>query len=310
MSEKTLTKIPLILEIKGNSLDDGPGIRSVIFFKGCPLSCSWCHNPESKSAGVEISYDAGECVGCGSCVELCSVKALSPKNPFFINRDRCSLCFACVYNCPAGALTRVGSEMSVDEIAAVVKKDKPFFDTSGGGVTLSGGEAALFLEFTGSLAKALKKLKIHVLLETCGDFNFESFEKHLYPFVDTIFYDIKLFDNDLHKEHCRRPNSRIIENFIELNKRSRKDKTILLPRVPLVPGITDTPENLRAIAGFLAEQKIPGAELLAYNPLWHEKTGKIGKKNQLSKEPVMSKWMDNEKIEECKKIFLEYNIEV
>ena len=138
-------KTPLIMEIKGNSLDDGPGIRSVVFYKGCPLSCVWCHNPESKKASMEISFDANICIDCGSCRDVCPQKALARQNRFYIDRSKCTLCFLCVDACPSGALDKVGKTMYVDEIIKKILPDKPFFDTSGGGVTLSGGEPTLYM---------------------------------------------------------------------------------------------------------------------------------------------------------------------
>ncbi len=126
----------LILEIKGNSLDDGPGIRTVVFFKGCPLNCVWCHNPESKKKAIELSWDSKECIGCKSCIEVCRANAISVKNPYYIDRSKCTLCFECVDVCPSGALSRVGKYMTVNEIMKEILKDKPFFITSGGGVTL------------------------------------------------------------------------------------------------------------------------------------------------------------------------------
>jgi pyruvate formate lyase activating enzyme len=196
-------KAPLILEIKGNSLDDGPGIRSVVFFKGCPLSCRWCHNPESKSPGIEIGFDAGECIACGTCLETCQETALSQDNPFFIDRSRCNLCFACVDTCPSGALSQVGSPMTTDAILQAILKDSVFFHNSGGGVTLSGGEPTMFADFTSDLLKALKEAGIHTLVETCGMFDLGLFEKKLYPFVDMIYYDIKLMDAKAHMASCR-----------------------------------------------------------------------------------------------------------
>ena len=123
---------PLILELKGNSLDDGPGIRTVVFFKGCPLDCIWCHNPESKKPGVEISFESTVCVGCNTCIETCTRKALFRENPLFIDRNLCNLCFDCVDNCPSNALERIGQVMDIYQIAEQVMKDKPFFDTSKG----------------------------------------------------------------------------------------------------------------------------------------------------------------------------------
>lgn len=298
-----MNKRPLILEIKGNSLDDGPGIRTVIFFKGCPLSCTWCHNPESKSAGFEISFDARQCIGCNTCIDTCPEDALSRDDPYFIDRDKCDLCFKCVDNCPANALTRVGRWMGPDEILAAVTKDKPFFDTSGGGVTLSGGEPIMYMEFVSDLLKALKKEGIHILLETCGHFNFERFEDLIYPYVDTIYYDIKLYNADEHKLYCGVPNEVILENFIRLHTLSVNGGADVLARIPLIPHITDTQTNMEAIANFLQRHHVVRAELLAYNPLWHEKSHKIGVESPYSKDEVMAKWMSKGKIHQCEEIF-------
>lgn len=303
-----MPKNPLILDIKGNSLDDGPGIRSVVFFKGCPLSCVWCHNPESKKAGAEISFDPSECVGCDICLGLCPEKALSRKNPFFIDRDRCTLCFACVDECPSGALSRVGREMTVDEIVAAVTRDKPFFDTSGGGVTLSGGEPTLFPDFLARLLAALKAEGVHTLLETCGQFNWPSFADEILPLIDTIYYDIKLMDPKDHKKYCGVDNHNIIENFIRLNKRAASESFMLLPRTPLIPGITATTKNLTAIAGFLAEHHIKKAQLLPYNPLWPTKNKKIGIAGPKKPTKDPDNWMSREQIMAYQSIFADYSI--
>jgi len=206
-------KQPLILEIKGNALDDGPGIRSVVFFKGCPLSCLWCHNPESKRMGMEIGFEAKTCVGCDTCINLCPENALSRENPFFIDRDACTLCFECVDACPSGALTRIGTYMSVEAIAEQVLRDKPFYDTSGGGVTLSGGEPTLVTGFAGELAARLKASGIHTLIETCGLFDLARFDESLYPYLDLIYFDIKLMDAALHAHYCGVANETILYNF-------------------------------------------------------------------------------------------------
>jgi len=301
---------PLILDIKGNSLDDGPGIRTVIFFKGCPLSCVWCQNPESKKADVEISFDEKECIGCDTCLEVCPEGALSRDNPFFIDRERCSLCFDCAENCPALALTVVGREMSHDEIVATVLKDKPFYDTSGGGVTLSGGEPTMFMDFTALLLRELKSRGIHTLLETCGLFNLNRFKESLYPYLDMIYYDLKLHDPDEHVRFCGAQNDKIIENFIELHRMSAEGGIPLLARVPLIPGITDRESNLVAIANLLRTQGVQTVQLLSYNPLWHEKERKIGVENPLSLQEPMTRWIDADKIERSKDIFRREKIEV
>lgn len=299
---------PLILEIKGNSLDDGPGIRSVVFFKGCPLSCVWCHNPESKNPQQEISFDANKCIGCNTCIDSCVHGALSRDNRYFIDRDKCTLCMACVDACPSGALDRVGKVMSVDEIVNKCLRDKPFFNTSGGGVTLSGGEPTLFMEFTHNLLKNFKKQGISTLVETCGQFNMDRFERLILPYTDLIYMDIKIFDPDMHKRYCGVNNQLILENFIRLNELSQKNGFSILPRTPLIPGITDTETNIRAIADFLKAQGVKHSALLTYNPLWHEKNDKIGVANPFKDNEIMHKWQPIEKVNACKEIFRQAGI--
>ncbi len=296
-------KIPLILDIKGNSLDDGPGIRSVVFFKGCPLSCVWCHNPESKKPGPEISFDKTECVDCGTCVEICPENALDRSNAFFIDREKCTLCGLCIENCPSGALSMVGRVMSPEEIVRAVIKDKPFFINSGGGVTLSGGEPTLYMDFLSALLQKLKSEGIHTLLETCGLFEWASFEKKVLPYIDTIYYDIKILDPDTHQKFCGAKNHRILENFTRLHRLLPDTGVDLLARTPLIPDITATEKNLTAIADFLSNQGITRARLLAYNPLWHEKNEKIGTPDTFKNNKKMHEWIAGEKIETFHAIF-------
>ena len=299
----TEPRTPLILEIKGNSLDDGPGIRSVVFFKGCPLSCLWCHNPESKRPEVEISFDAGTCIGCGTCRAVCPEQALSLDNPGYIDRERCTLCFACVEACPSGALSRVGQDLSIADVMTKIMPDKPFFDASGGGVTLSGGEPTLFTEYAGRLLAALKEKGVHTLVETSGLFDLDRFMELIYPLTDTIYFDIKLYDETTHRRYCGVSNKIILENFRRLVKITAENGKVLLPRTPLIPGMTDTGDNLRRIAGFLNDLGVRQAALLAYNPLWHEKTDKIGSDNPCRNDPAMGKFMANEAVERCREIF-------
>lgn len=301
-------KSPLILEIKGNSLDDGPGIRSVVFYKGCPLSCVWCHNPESKKTSLEISFDAKTCIDCGACRDVCPKDALSRDNHFYIDRSKCNLCFLCVDACPSGALDRVGETMSVDEIVKNILPDKPFFDTSGGGVTLSGGEPTLFMDFTSALLKSLKQNSIHTLLETCGYFDLNKFMDAVYPYLDTIYFDIKIIDSIAHKKYCGVTNEKILDNFKKLSKKTVNDGKILIPRTPLIPDITDTGSNIRQIAAFLKNLNITEAALLAYNPLWHEKSDKVGIEDPYKNNKMMTSFTDNSVTEKCKTIFMEAGI--
>ncbi|PKN60115.1 MAG: glycyl-radical enzyme activating protein [Deltaproteobacteria bacterium HGW-Deltaproteobacteria-11] len=299
---------PLILEIRGNSLDDGPGIRSVIFFKGCPLSCVWCHNPECKRTVQEIAFDANECVGCDTCLTLCPEAALSRGNRYFIDRTRCTLCFKCADACPSGALSRVGREMKVGEIIEVVMKDKPFFDTSGGGVTLSGGEPALFMDFTAELLACLKARDIHTLLETCGAFDMGKFQSALMPYLDAVYFDIKLIDDDAHRRFTGTSNERILDNFKKLVDMTRDSSVTVLPRTPLVPGITDTDGNMEGIAAFLAGLGVRKAALLSYNPLWHVKADKIGVDDPLRQEKSLTTWTDPARLKRCRDAFINAGI--
>jgi len=294
---------PLILEVKGNSLDDGPGIRTVVFFKGCPLGCLWCHNPEAKRAGEELSFDARECIGCDTCVKVCEEGALDRHNPGYVDRERCTLCFRCVLSCPAEVLTRVGRRMSVQDVVKLVLRDVPFFKTSGGGVTLSGGEPLLHMDYASQLLEGLKGHGIHTLVETSGLFNLERFDRLIYPHTDVIYFDLKLMNNDEHTRYCGVSNRHILDNFRELFARSLAGGVHLLPRVPLIPGITSTDENLAAIAAFLHENGADQVALLAYNPLWIEKNAKIGMENSLASREEMNRFMSAEAMEHCRALF-------
>ena len=298
---------PLIFEIKGNSLDDGPGIRTVIFCKGCPLSCLWCHNPESKRREREISFDAGKCVACDACRQACPRAALDRDAPGRVDRARCDLCGRCVEVCPSGALALIGRQLSVEQIAREVERDIPFFRNSGGGVTLSGGEPTLFLEFSAALAAALREKGVHVLLETCGLFNYAAFSQRLYPHLDAIYFDLKLFDAALHRELCGVPNDTILDNFKQLFRRQQQGGIPVLPRIPLIPGLTAVEENLSAIAAFLREQGCLRVALLQNNPLWFDKSRMIGSEPRVP-DSGMRGWIDRERMSAIRKLFDGFDI--
>ncbi len=300
-------KTPLILDMRGNSLDDGPGIRTVVFFKGCSLSCSWCHNPESKKTTAELSFDESECVGCDACIAVCEKKALSRKITGFVDRKKCLLCFLCTEVCPSGALSRVGREVSVKEIMATIARDMPFYRNSGGGVTLSGGEPTMFMDFASQILQECTKKKIHTLLETCGYFDWNEFEEKILPWIKMVYYDIKIMDPVLHKEYCGVSNKRILENFVKLASCAAERKIALQTRTPLVPGITDTSENLQAIAHYLSALRISSASLLPYNPMWKKKTMRLGINDEGSA-PKTESWMENNHIDKCRSIFARYGI--
>ncbi len=303
-------KSPLILDIKGNSLDDGPGIRSVIFFKGCPLSCFWCHNPESKSRQQEIAFDAGECVACDTCLSLCPEKALSRENRFFIDRDRCTLCMVCAESCPSRALRPVGSRLGMAEILAAVMKDKPFFDTSGGGVTFSGGEPTVAMDFLSELARQIHDQGVHTLLETCGLFDLDRFQTLILPYVDAVYMDLKLMDSEAHRRFCGVANSSIRDNFRRLAGLCRETGKDLLARVPLIPGITDTKSNLEETARFLLDCGADTVSLLPYHPLWREKIRTIGAVSTMENQEGMQAFLPQDRIRACRARFEQKGIMV
>lgn len=303
-----MNKTPLIFEIKPNSLDDGPGIRTVVFFKGCPLSCVWCHNPEGRSADLEIAFEAGKCIACDSCLGVCPEDALARSNPFYIDRLRCTLCSECLKACPSGALTEIGREYSVVEIVETVARDRPFFADSGGGVTLSGGEPTMFVGFSAKLAEALRDKGIPVLLETCGLFNFDSFAKLLYPHLDLIYFDLKIIDEQAHRRYCGASNETILRNLVSLSRLKGEGGIDFLPRIPLVPGLTDGEENLAAIAGFLRSNDIRRVALLPYNPLWGPKSAKVGRGAPAIEGAELGRWMPDEELARCRSYFADFEL--
>jgi pyruvate formate lyase activating enzyme len=266
----------LIFDIKHNSLEDGPGIRSVVFFKGCPLNCVWCQNPEGKKLTPELYWENEKCISCGSCIEVCPENAISFDFQKFIDRELCNNCFECVDICPSTALKIIGVKMSVDEIISKILPYKNYFANLGGGVTLSGGEAMLHMDFASELLKKLQSIGIHTLLETSGYFNFEKFKRLIVPFVDEIYYDIKFIDNQKHKQWCGVSNTIILDNFKRLHKHRSTAKFNLVPRTALLPNITDAEENIRAIANFYKSLCVTKTILLLNNPDWFQKLDKLG----------------------------------
>jgi len=295
---------PLIFEIKRNSLDDGPGIRTVIFFKGCPLSCPWCQNPEGRRPRVDISFDRKKCIGCKTCIKVCKKSALDRHPQYFIEREKCDLCFECADNCPTGALARVGRHIPVQEIVDSVVRDIPFFNTSGGGVTLSGGEATLFMPYASSLLQALKLNGVSALLETCGHFDFDAFDELMYPWLDAIYYDLKILDPEWHRKICGVPNDRILANFERLHARALKGGVPVLPRIPLVPRLTAVKPNLRALAAYLKKHRVKKLSLLPYNPLWQDKMIMVGMPGAYEQ----AGWMPERDIKLCRSFFKRFEL--
>jgi pyruvate formate lyase activating enzyme len=249
------------VDIKRHSLEDGPGIRSVVFFKGCPLRCVFCQNPETQEFAAEISFRSRRCIDCKSCMDSCPRGLPRPR---LVGSTACGKCGACVRACPSGALALIGQRLSVGEILNVVLRDEPYYRHSGGGVTLSGGECTAFPEFAGELLAGLVSRGISAAIETCGEFFYPQFAQWILPHVDPILFDVKLADDEAHVRFTGRSNQRIWANLARLLALVPER---VQPRIPLIPGVTATRENLAALAVRLAELGARSLTLLPYNPL-------------------------------------------
>lgn len=267
-------RFPLIFALHRFSLDDGPGIRTTVFLKGCPLSCVWCHNPESMRAEGEMAFYPDKCIRCGECRRSCPEEAIADDPTLRIDRSLCTACGRCAENCPTLAIRKMGQAYSQEELLEILLRDRHFFSASDGGVTFSGGEPTLWMDYVSALLQALKGEDISTAIQTCGFFDYDAFSRKALPYLDLIFFDLKLINATEHKKYTGQDNAAILENFRRLTKEAGHR---LLPRVPLVPGITATSANLRAIASFLADLGHTRCELLSYNPAGIEKRRILGK---------------------------------
>ena len=266
---------PLIFDIQRSSFVDGPGIRTVVFFKGCPLKCDWCHNPESQLVNSEILWYRNYCSSCDDCFNVCKYNAIQHGNgQNRIDRSKCNSCGECANACNHNALKIAGHAYSAESLADIVLKDKTYFKTSGGGVTFSGGEPLMFMEFLASVCKKLKEENIDIAIQTCGYFNFDQFEKTVSQYINTIYFDLKLVDNVLHKKFTGQYNNKILENLYKLFS-PKKHKIII--RTPIVPGITDTIDNLGNISKIIGKLNHEGFEKLIYNNSFHKKKVALGR---------------------------------
>ena len=279
-----MNRLPLIVDIKRHSLEDGPGIRSVVFFKGCPLRCIFCQNPETQDPSVEITFSAKECIHCGRCEDICPEGAIDLELPGRIDREKCIRCGKCASVCPGKGLRCIGNSFSVEALAEILLRDLSFYRHSGGGVTLSGGECTLYPEYLELLLKQLKAKGVHLALETSGYFDYDIFKKKILPYVDSIYYDIKIADPEVHRRYIRKKNQRIIGNLYRL---LREKGVEVHPMVPLIPGITATQENLFAIADILCEAGAGEVSLLPYNPMGIEMAVSLGR----SRPPLPERFM-------------------
>lgn len=259
-----------IFNIQKFCINDGPGIRTTVFLKGCPLNCLWCHNPESKSATPELLFSPQKCIGCGECA-VCTHHALQ-------DRSQCVQCGECAAVCPAGAREMAGYTATTAEILEEVLKDSAFYETSGGGMTLSGGEPMFQFEATVELLTAAKEAGLHTCMETCGFAAPERYRR-IQPLVDLFLFDYKLTDPALHKQYVGQDNTLILENLRMLD--SLGAKTVL--RCPIIPGINDTEEHFCGIAATANSlQHIQGIDIEPFHPMGSSKLTQLGREDPMA----------------------------
>ena len=291
-----------ITNIQGYSIHDGPGIRTVVFFKGCSLSCKWCANPECISGKPQVGFLQLLCKGCGKCKETCRYNAVNTdKNKHRIDYTLCNSCGECSDNCNYGALVKYGKLMTVNEVWDEVRRDKIFYDTSGGGVTVSGGEPLLHPAFVRELFELCHGEKINTCIETCGSVDSGAF-KEVIPVTDHFLFDLKHMDSEIHKKNTGQNNDRILKNAALVVEHG----VDIVFRNPLIPGVNDSESNIDATAEFL---KSLGKKALRFELMPFHRMG-MNKYQALDMEYPMGDLgiMENEKIEAVKKAYTDRGI--
>lgn len=271
---------PLIFDIKRYSINDGPGIRATIFFKGCPLNCRWCHNPESISPKVQKLFTAAKCIGCGECCRVCPVGACRlTAEGVVTDSGLCVLCGKCAEVCPTLATQMSGRYYSTAELMKVIEKERPFFDQSGGGVTFSGGEPLLFPDFLIEVLKACGKQGVHRAIDTSGFVKQETLlnvAKH----ADLFLYDLKMIDSEKHINYTGVDNQLILDNLRALSDSGAEIQV----RIPLIGGVNDDDESVAAMAAYLAElpKEVRAVNLLPFHDVAKGKDQKLGQERNLA----------------------------
>ncbi len=263
-----------VFNIQRYSIHDGPGIRTTVFLKGCPLACLWCQNPESQQMKPQIFYNAERCVGCGRCIAVCPVKAIEMADTKVkTNREICTACGTCVDACPEEARELMGKTMTVEEVVEEVMKDDIFYQRSGGGITISGGEPFAQPAFSANILKKCKERNTHTAIETCGYAPWDRAERVL-DYTDLVLFDMKHIDSKEHMRLTGVPNELILENA----RRIWHERHIpMWIRVPVVPGYNDSPEHIEALATFVVNELSPFLQLhlLPYHRLGESKVQQL-----------------------------------
>ena len=285
----------LIFDIQRFSLHDGPGIRTTVFLKGCPLRCLWCHNPESQDPRGELSFQPEKCVGCGFCTRVCphGCHRTDEAGRRVLDRAACVRCGRCAVECYAGALAFIGRACTVEQVLDDVLRDRAFYETSGGGMTLSGGEPLMQFAFTRGLLAAARAAGIHTCIETCG-FAPAAHVEAIVPLTDLVYYDYKESDPARHEPFTGAPLAPILDNLALLDRLGAR----LVLRCPLVPGLNARDDHLRAIAAIAnRHRRIEAIHLLPYHPLGRGKAERLGRTDPLPEteppdEKTVQGWID------------------
>lgn len=283
--EKTVREMKgTITTIQRMSIHDGPGIRSTLFLKGCDLRCAWCHNPETWSARPQLQYVAGKCIGCGSCIAVCEARALRFAEKVMVDRSHCTQCGRCVEVCVTGAMSWVGRQIEAEEAVRELLLDRTFFEESGGGVTLSGGEPLLQADFAEEVLRGCLAEGVHTAVESNLTEPWPTIERFL-PLVRLWMCDLKVADSAKHRRWTGLGNERIVENLHRLAATG----TPLIVRTPVVPGVNDTPEAVEALCRVVAGLNGRVAyELLGFHSLGFGKFDDLGMDNPLAGTPPLA----------------------
>ncbi|MEA3223234.1 MAG: glycyl-radical enzyme activating protein [Thermodesulfobacteriota bacterium] len=270
-----------VLNIQRMSTEDGPGIRTTVFFKGCSLACTWCHNPESISMKPQIQWIETKCIGCKTCVDICPESALTfTPEGIKINKDLCNGCGICSEECPSTAMEMLGKKWNIDDLLDEVEKDRAYFENSGGGITVSGGEPAMQAPFIAAFLEGCSKRGLHTTMDTCGMCTTKVLDMIL-PHTDMVLYDLKEIDPERHKRFTGHSNEKILDNAIYIREyiKTHKRPYTLWIRTPIIPDATATSKNIRGIGDFIAKNLnhiVSRWELCSFNNLCRDKYLRLG----------------------------------